>query len=305
MITPDYEDDVTHGRDINVQQGFNAVSHTFVSILTKALETVNGELLRPQIASTNGDLESIPNSINSAILSLEEYALQQNLDNKQKIAFKAICASFMFSFLTEMSGEISTVDMQQLTLLLQRNGAVQQLLMCVTGPGGSGKSHVIKCSRMYCKMFCDAISKPFNFSVFPITATTNAAAALLQGCTIHSAALLNKKVVQIEIGCDVNWPMTKILIIDEISMATSSLFKSLDKNLRILTGNRRLLYGGIHIVFTGDFMQLAPVQGTPIYQNFDDYFWQTFLSSVLALVHVEDPYHHDFMVVESKSIHLQ
>jgi hypothetical protein len=26
------------------------------------------------------------------------------------------------------------------------------------------------------------------------------------------------------------------------------------------------------------------------------YFWQTFLSSVLALVHVEDPYHHDFMV---------
>jgi len=283
LITPDYEDDVTHGRDINVQQGFNAVSHTFVSILTKALETVNGELLRPQIASTNGDLESIPNSINSAILSLEEYALQQNLDNKQKIAFKAICASFMLSFLSEMSGELSTVDMQQFTILLQRNGAVQQLLMCVTGPGGSGKSHVIKCCRMYCKMFCDAIGKPFNFSVFPITATTNAAAALLQGCTIHSAALLNKSVVQIEFGCDVNWPMTKILIIDEISMATSSLFKSLDKNLRILTGNRRLLYGGIHIVFTGDFMQLAPVQGTPIYQNFDDYFWHQCLNSAIFL----------------------
>jgi hypothetical protein len=283
LITPDYEDDLTHGRDINVQQGFNAVSHTFVSILTKALETVNGELFRPQIASTNGDLESIPNSINSAILSLEEYALQQNLDNKQKIAFKAICTSFMLSFLSEMSGELSTVDMQQFTILLQRNGAVQQLLMCVTGPGGSGKSHVIKCCRMYCKMFCDAIGKPFNFSVFPITATTNAAAALLQGCTIHSAALLNKSVVQIEFGCDVNWPMTKILIIDEISMATSSLFKSLDKNLRILTGNRRLLYGGIHIVFTGDFMQLAPVQGTPIYQNFDDYFWHQCLNSAIFL----------------------
>ncbi|MFO0446272.1 MAG: AAA family ATPase, partial [bacterium] len=283
LITQDNEDDLMQGRASNVQQGFNAVSNTFISILTKALETVNGELFRPQISSTNEDMESIHNSITSAILSLEEYALQQNLDNKQKIAFKAICASFMFSFLTEMSGEISTVDMQQLTLLLQRNGAVQQLLMCVTGPGGSGKSHVIKCSRMYCKMFCDAISKPFNFSVFPITATTNAAAALLQGCTIHSAALLNKKVVQIEIGCDVNWPMTKILIIDEISMATSSLFKSLDKNLRILTGNRRLLYGGIHIVFTGDFMQLAPVQGTPIYQNFDDYFWHQCLNSAVFL----------------------
>ena len=35
------------------------------------------------------------------------------------------------------------------------------------------------------------------------------------------------------------------------------------------------------------------------------HFWQTFLSSVLALVHVEGPYHHDFMVVGSKSIQLQ
>jgi len=35
------------------------------------------------------------------------------------------------------------------------------------------------------------------------------------------------------------------------------------------------------------------------------YFWQTFLSSVLALVHVEDPYHHDFMVVGLRSVQLQ
>ncbi len=87
LITQDNEDDLMQGRASNVQQGFNAVSNTFISILTKALETVNGELFRPQISSTNEDMESIHNSITSAILSLEEYALQQNLDNKQKIAF--------------------------------------------------------------------------------------------------------------------------------------------------------------------------------------------------------------------------
>ena len=50
----------------------------------------------------------------------------------------------------------------------------------------------------------------------------------------------------------VDWTMMKVLIIDEISMAEKKMFKLLDKNLRILTGNKRELYGGIHIIFTGD-----------------------------------------------------
>jgi len=42
-------------------------------------------------------------------------------------------------------------------------------------------------------------------------------------------------------------------------MAGIDMFSKLDKHLQILTGNRHLLYGGIHIIFTGDVMQLAPV----------------------------------------------
>jgi len=167
--------------------------------------------------------------------------------------------------------------------LLHKFGAVQQLLMCVTGPGGSGKSHVIKCCRLYCKIFCDAINRPFNFSVFPITATSNAAAALLQGTTIHSAAMINSKVIQMELSSDVNWTLTKVLIIDEISLADKNLFQNLDRNLKVLTGNRRLLYGGIHIIFTGDFMQLAPVQGIPIYRDFEDFYWHQCLNSAIFL----------------------
>jgi len=167
--------------------------------------------------------------------------------------------------------------------MLHKFGAVQQLLMCVTGPGGSGKRHVIKCCRLYCKIFCDAINRPFNFSVFPITATSNAAAALLQGTTIHSAAMINSKVIQMELSSDVNWTLTKVLIIDEISLADKNLFQNLDRNLKVLTGNRRLLYGGIHIIFTGDFMQLAPVQGIPIYRDFEDFYWHQCLNSAIFL----------------------
>ena len=110
--------------------------------------------------------------------------------------------------------------------------------MCVTGPGGSGKSHIVKCCHLYCKSFCDAIGKPFDFSVFPITATSNSAASLLQGKTIHTAALINNKYISMELSSDVNWTTTKVLIIDEISLADKKIFPVLDKNLRILTGNR-------------------------------------------------------------------
>ncbi len=58
----------------------------------------------------------------------------------------------MLSYLSEISGDITPGDAEQLNLLLQKQGAVKQLLICVTGPGGSGKSHVIKCCRMYCKL---------------------------------------------------------------------------------------------------------------------------------------------------------
>jgi hypothetical protein len=189
----------------------------------------------------------------------------------------------MLSFLNDTSLDICHEDREQYRSLLKSKGAKNQLLMCVTGPGGSGKSHVVKCCRMYCKAFCDALGKPFDFSVFPVTATSNSAASLLQGKTIHIAAMLNRSVIGIELSSEVDWTVTKVLIIDEISMAGIDLFPKLDKHLRILTGNRHLLYGGIHIVFTGDFMQLAPVGGVPIFNRFNDIHWHGSLNAALFL----------------------
>jgi len=61
------------------------------------------------------------------------------------------------------------------------------------------------------------------------------------------------------------------------------MFSKLDKHLRILTGNRHLLYGGIHIIFTGDFMQLAPVGGSPIFSRFNDIHWHGSLNAAIFL----------------------
>ena len=65
--------------------------------------------------------------------------------------------------------------------------------MNLTGSGGSGKSFVHDATKSFCKQFCKSIGKPFNDSVFIITATTNTAAAQLKGDTIHSIARLRRK----------------------------------------------------------------------------------------------------------------
>jgi len=182
----------------NVFQTNNLPIRSIVTVRTKALDSdgVNLELNVDQhenrISSSNETIQYI----DRAICSMNQFALQNNLDKKQTIAFQTVCASFMMSFLMDTSIDISPSEREHCLYLLQEKGGCQQLLMCVTGPGGSGKSHIIKCCRLYCKMFCDAIGKPFNFSVFPVTATSNAAAALVQGFTIHSAALLNSNYVQ-------------------------------------------------------------------------------------------------------------
>jgi hypothetical protein len=280
---------IQNNEDANDSRGANQVSfqnqerltRSIVTVLTRALESEGLNLL-PSLQSNNTAIETA-DTISMTITSLDQFALQNDLDRKQKLAFQAICSSFMMSFLLDSSMDISQNERDHYITLLQGKGAVQQLLMCVTGPGGSGKSHVVKCCRLYCKQFCDALGKPFNFSVFPITATTNAAASLLQGLTIHMAAMLNSSKVQMEDCIDVTWTITKVLIIDEISLADKNLFRKLDKNLRILTGNRHLLYGGIHIIFTGDFMQLAPVQGSPIFSSDDDLLWHQSLNSAVFL----------------------
>ena len=268
-------------------------NHSVITVITRALNDEDSAVIHHPTFNYNVENSSYMDGgtltgIDNAMCSMDHFVLQNNLDRKQTLAFQVICTSFMLSFLKDPSLDISPTELEEYQQKLQRRGAKEQLLMCVTGPGGSGKSHVMKCCRMYCKLFCDSIAKPFNFSVFPVTATSNSAASLLQGITIHSAAMLNNKVVQMELSTDVDWTMTKVLIIDEISMADKNMFQTLDKNLRLLTGNRRVPYGGIHIIFSGDFMQLKPVQGTPIYSSFDDILWH---GSLNAAVFFDDRNH--------------
>ena len=55
-----------------------------------------------------------------------------------------------------------------------------------------------------------------------------------------------------------NWLKTEILIIDEVSMMSQYTFEMIDYIARKLRKNEKP-FGGIQVIFSGDFYQLPPV----------------------------------------------
>ena len=146
----------------------------------------------------------------------------------------------------------------------------------MTGPGGTGKSYLIK------KIYSHAIE---NNKKICVTALTGVAALLLDcnATTIHAWAgiglckkeneLILKSVIKSKYKLH-NWLNTDILIIDEISMMSEKMFVILDTIGRKIL-NKSKPFGGIQIIFSGDFFQLPPVSESIFCfenDNFLEYF---------------------------------
>ena len=131
----------------------------------------------------------------------------------------------------------------------------------ITGPGGSGKSFLIK------NIVADAEEKK---KVIKVCALTGCAAILLQckATTLHmfsGIGLASKKNAQIveELFTKKrhklkNWRGLEILIIDEVSMMSLKILLLLDLIARKFY-KKNVPFGGLQVIFTGDFYQLSPV----------------------------------------------
>ena len=210
-----------------------------------------------------------------------------NLDDKQYIAYQIVCCTFLLQLVMEGDhydtklGEMLGATLAPLNEKLQRTkdslvrelkakGGKDQLIMFITGPAGCGKSTTMEAAQLYCHRFCSAIAAAFNDNTFYFTATTGSAAALFGGTTIHSAAHLNKSRINDEMRA--TWrDDVRILIIDEISFFKASDVVKLDRQLKKLTGRYDAVYGGVSIVFSGDFHQLKPIcaEDDVLYSNSD------------------------------------
>lgn len=99
------------------------------------------------------------------------------------------------------------------------------------------------------------------------TAPTGIAACNIQGLTIHSWSGIGMGNEDIEKLLDFimknknalnRWRTTEILVIDEISMLSDTIFDKLDIIGRRIRGNSEP-FGGLQLILCGDFFQLPPV----------------------------------------------
>jgi ATP-dependent DNA helicase PIF1 len=131
----------------------------------------------------------------------------------------------------------------------------------VTGPGGTGKTRLIQ----FMVEYMNSIGKPHQ-----VCALTGCAATLLncKAKTIHSwsGIKLGKGVPEDIIRRVVKgrcypkaWRAVEVLIVDEVSMMSRKMFDLLDQIGRTIRKCNTKPFGGIQLVFTGDFFQLPPI----------------------------------------------
>ena len=128
----------------------------------------------------------------------------------------------------------------------------------LTGPAGSGKTHVLNLYIQYLKSHAVDVA---------VTASTGIAATHLGGMTIHSWSGLGVRDTLTDYDIDdmmqrqylyKRFDKTKVLVIDEVSMLHHFRLDLIDWICRQMKHNEKP-FGGMQIVLSGDFFQLPPV----------------------------------------------
>ena len=127
----------------------------------------------------------------------------------------------------------------------------------ITGSAGTGKSFLLQYITNYLSL---------NSKKYSLTSTTGSSAVLINGQTIHSYLYLGLNIdsadkIFLKYKSSLNKiSLLDVLIIDEISMMNDLLLEKINQ-LLCLIKKSILPFGGIQIIFLGDFCQLPPVSG--------------------------------------------
>jgi ATP-dependent DNA helicase PIF1 len=170
----------------------------------------------------------------------------------------------------------------------------------VTGPGGVGKSELLRV------IYEDACERGKNIMV---TATTGCAAVRLNcnARTIHSWAgigLGNRPFEDLVRKINYNkhskasWQQIEILVIDEVSMLSQRLFELLD-NIGKRIRRKSNHFGGIQIIFSGDFYQLPPIGDDEESQAFcfESSIWESVFPNQIELTQIFRQKDHEYATI--------
>ncbi len=196
------------------------------------------------------------------------------LDKKQRISYEAICATFLLclvkegrdektqlgKYLKDTIPDCTSDDIKDVEKELVARGGNVQLIMFLSGPAGAGKTTAIQVAEKFCYRFCKAVGSLWHDSTFLFTAYTGSAASYSGGITICKIGCICKS-GDLTLEEKLRWKYVKILIIDEISFMQDDELIRLDKRLKECR-DKTIIFGGISIIFAGDFRQLEPSGST-------------------------------------------
>lgn len=188
--------------------------------------------------------------------------------------------------MTDYSKSLTTMQKKAFDLMVNRENVF------ITGPSGTGKSMIIS---LYKKLYGEQRH-------IAITSTTGISALLVGGTTVHSylgiglgtgtVKELTEKILKTP-KLKKRWIDLDSLIIDEISMMSHELLDKLEeigRNVRQpirLLGNQEIAqspFGGIHIIASGDLLQL-PVVGSDKFV-FEGQSWKKCITHVVHLTEI-------------------
>ena len=192
---------------------------------------------------------------------LENVRTKFTLNQKQSWAFEIIANNFLDRCVRKIDG-------------------TKPLRMLMTGPGGTGKTHVVKAVKEVMGHYGSAHKIRF-------LAPTGSAASLIDGMTIHKG--LGIKIVkddgrgkggrnlgeskedpsvlvsiQNKILLRDEWQHVEVALLDECSMLSEQLLCEVDHALRYAKESPNEWFGGIIMIFAGDFFQFPPVMGSSL-----------------------------------------
>ena len=256
-------------------------THTVGDIVRLHLSRSTPRLSRTVWDGKNIDVKDATGSIKS----IREWSKAAfGTDKKQQRAFEVITAAFLLTFYdespehqtdaTDSAGATRAKHRKMKRAPLRLRGCNNECnLMCLLhGPGGSGKSTVINAVKAYAANYCKQLGHKFTSRTIIVTAMSGVAATLLNGETTHSVLGLNRDSAQVEEAED--WKDARLLIIDEVSFASHNDFVKMHEHLKTFMKDHYKMFGGINIVFAGDYSQLEPVGRDPVCK--DDNFCPEF-----------------------------
>lgn len=206
---------------------------------------------------------------------LQSIITKDTLNAKQVVAFQIIAGEF-FKYVDDQEQKINKANEPNFKPYLH---------LLLSGPGGTGKTHVVNAVQQVMKIYC------YHHNI-RFLAPSGSAASLIDGMTIHKGLSIKVQkpgkgkgnrvagdvaedysvLINIADRKSVREEFKDVILVmcDEVSLLSSQLMSNTDHALQYAKGNNEY-FGGIIMIFAGDFYQYPPVFGSPLYAPIKDY----------------------------------